>query len=105
MKSNLKVLLAFAVMFIGANLFAVTATDSPMAIFTEVGIDQAQKSFIPSAIVWILLLTGAMSAMMQKIMPFVIGCVCCLIMALSPEIATSFRDFDFIADTTASVTP
>lgn len=90
---NLKILLALAALLAGGSLFADVV--SPMAIFTKVGIDQAQTNFIPAAIVWILLLTGAMSAMMQKLMPFIVGCICCLIMALAPDIATSFSTFDF----------
>lgn len=100
MNKILKSLLVLGAVLFGTSLFAVTATDSPMEIFTQVGINQAQDNFIPAAIVWILLLTGAMSAMMQKIMPFIVGCVCCLIMALAPDIATSFSNFDFIAATT-----
>ena len=100
-----KILCAGALLLGSTSAFALAATDSPMAIFSQVGIDQAQKNFIPSAIVWILLLTGAMSAMMQKIMPFIIGCVCCLIMALAPDIATSFETFDFISDVTTTTTP
>lgn len=95
MKKNISIVLGLAFILFGTSLFA--AGSSPMEIFTKVGINQAQENFIPSAIVWILLLTGAMSAMMQKIMPFIVGCVCCLIMALSPDIATAFGSFDFLS--------
>lgn len=96
MNKNISFIIGVAFVLFGTTLFA--AGDSPMEIFTKVGINQAQENFIPSAIVWILLLTGAMSAMMQKIMPFIIGCVCCLIMALSPDIATAFNSFDFLSE-------
>lgn len=104
MKKNISIVLGLALILFGTSLFA--AGSSPMEIFTKVGINQAQENFIPSAIVWILLLTGAMSAMMQKIMPFIVGCVCCLIMALSPDIATAFGSFDFLgsAGVTAGTT-
>lgn len=106
MKKNILIVLGLAFILFGTSLFA--AGNSPMEIFTKVGINQAQENFIPSAIVWILLLTGAMSAMMQKIMPFIIGCVCCLIMALSPDIATAFGSFDFLSSagvTTGATAP
>ena len=95
MKKNISIVLGLAFILFGTSLFA--AGNSPMEIFTKVGINQAQENFIPSAIVWILLLTGAMSAMMQKIMPFIVGCVCCLIITLSPDIATAFGSFDFLS--------
>lgn len=106
MKKNILIVLGLAFIFFGTSLFA--ASSSPMEIFTKVGINQAQENFIPSAIVWILLLTGAMSAMIQKIMPFIIGCVCCLIMALSPDIAIAFGSFDFLSSagvTTGATAP
>jgi hypothetical protein len=106
MKKNISIVLGLALILFGTSLFA--AGSSPMEIFTKVGINQAQENFIPSAIVWILLLTGAMSAMMQKIMPFIVGCVCCLIMALSPDIATAFGSFDFLSSagvTAGTTTP
>lgn len=106
MKKNISIVLGLAFILFGTSLFA--AGSSPMEIFTKVGINQAQENFIPSAIVWILLLTGAMSAMMQKIMPFIVGCVCCLIMALSPDIATAFGSFDFLSSagvTAGTTTP
>lgn len=94
MNNKFKMLLTMMLMFVGIS--AMAAANSPMEIITQVGITQAQDNFIPAAIVWILLLTGAMSAIMQKVMPFVVGAVCCIVMALAPDLATSFGNFDFL---------
>ena len=117
MKKNISIVLGLAFILFGTSLFA--AGSSPMEIFTNregeiilkkyspIGeIDNFAKQYAESLAQ--VSLTGAMSAMMQKIMPFIVGCVCCLIMALSPDIATAFGSFDFLSSagvTAGTTTP
>lgn len=88
-----KIFLFLGMIFFANSLFAVVV--SPLELMKNVGIDQAQENLIPTAIVWILIFTGIMSAIMGKMMPFVLGCIGSLVMAVSPDVATAFNNFDF----------
>lgn len=89
----LKFFLMIGILFFANSLFADVV--SPLELVKNVGIDQAQENLIPTAIVWILIFTGTMSAMMGKMMPFILGCVGSVIMAVAPDVATAFNHFDF----------
>ncbi|AXH16420.1 hypothetical protein CP985_03480 [Malaciobacter mytili LMG 24559] len=93
MQKERNFLILLMLLFSITNLFG--AVSSPGEVLVTVGIDQAKTTLIPGAVVWILILSGIISALMQKIMPFIIGVICCVVIALVPDLATSFQSFDF----------
>ena len=86
--------LAIAVMGV-SNAFGV---DDPMEIMKNVALNQASDNFVPAAIMWILGLTGAVSAVGRTIYPLVFGIVAAIVLALAPDLANSFTTYDFVAN-------
>lgn len=89
-----KILLMLMVLFGAAS--ALFGVDSPLEIMTQVGIDQAEQNILPTAIIWILVLSAIVSAIGRTVYPFIIALFGTIVVALSPDLANSFTNFTWL---------
>lgn len=91
--SNKYLFMFLAIAVVGVS--SAFGTADPMEIMKNVALNQASDNFIPAAIMWILGLTGAVSAVGRTIYPLVFGIVASIVLALAPDLANSFTSYDF----------
>ena len=93
MKKNILLLLAVFLALGATSAFA--AVNSPFEIMKSVGVDQAKENLVPTLVIWIFILSAVTAGLMKQMMPLVIGGIACFVIAIAPDLATSFTNFDF----------
>lgn len=96
-----KIFILMAIIGLGfmSGLFAAS---SPLEIATAVGIKQAEDNLLPTAIIWILVLSAIVSAIGRTPYPFIIALFGAIVVALSPDMAVAFGNYDFLGNANVS---
>ena len=87
----------FGIMMVLGLFDPLMAVDNPLEVMNRVALKQTTDNVLPMAIMWIIGFSAVFAFALKSPYPLFLGAIAVLFLAMGPELAPTFADYNFTA--------